>query len=136
MRLIELLRVLRFGIVGLVAAAVHYWVVIALVELVDIAPLRANVGGFVVAFWVSYFGHRHWTFADAVATHAQGAHPSFLRFLMVALLGFCMNELLFYLLLRYAGWPYYLALAFVVFTVAVMTYVLSRLWAFRHAAQP
>lgn len=134
MRLIELLRVLRFGIVGLTAAAVHYWVVIALVELLHIAPLQANAGGFIVAFWVSYFGHRHWTFSDAVATHAQGAHPSFLRFLLVAVLGFCMNELLFYLLLRYAGWPYYLALAVVVFTVAVMTYVLSRLWAFRRAA--
>jgi putative flippase GtrA len=134
MRLIELLRVLRFGIVGLAAAAVHYWVVIALVELLHIAPLQANAGGFIVAFWVSYFGHRHWTFSDAVATHAQGASPSFLRFLLVAVLGFCMNELLFYLLLRYAGWPYYLALAVVVLTVAVMTDVMSRLLAFRRAA--
>lgn len=134
MRLMELLRVLRFGIVGLTAAAVHYWVVIGLVELAHIAPLHANVGGFVVAFWVSYFGHRHWTFSDAVASHADGAHPSFIRFLAVALLGFCMNQLLFYLLLRYVGLPYYVALALVVFTVAVMTYVLSKLWAFRHAA--
>lgn len=130
----ELLRVLRFGIVGLTAAAVHYWVVIGLVELAHIAPLHANVGGFIVAFWVSYFGHRHWTFSDAVASHADGDHPSFLRFLAVAVLGFCMNQLLFYLLLRYVGLPYYVALALVVFTVAVMTYVLSRLWAFRHAA--
>lgn len=134
MRLIELLRIARFGIVGLTAAAVHYWVVIALVELLHIDPLQANVGGFFVAFWVSYFGHRHWTFSDTVATHTDGKHSSFLRFLLVALLGFCMNELLFYLLLRYAGWPYYFALAVVVFTVAVMTYVLSRLWAFRQAA--
>jgi putative flippase GtrA len=134
MRLTELLRLARFGIVGLTAAAVHYWVVIALVELMQIAPLQANVGGFFVAFWVSYFGHRHWTFSDALATHSDGEHSSFLRFVLVALLGFCMNELLFYLLLRYAGWPYYLALAVVVFAVAAMTYVLSRLWAFRHAA--
>ena len=134
MRLIELLRIARFGMVGLTAAAVHYWVVIALVELLHIAPLQANVGGFVAAFWVSYFGHRHWTFSDAVASHTGGTHSSFLRFLLVALLGFGMNQLLFYLLLRYAGWPYYLALAVVVFTVAVMTYVLSRLWAFRHAS--
>ena len=134
MRLIELLRIARFGMVGLTAAAVHYWVVIALVELLHIAPLQANVGGFVAAFWVSYFGHRHWTFSDAVASDIGGTHSSFLRFLLVALLGFGMNQLLFYLLLRYAGWPYYLALAVVVFTVAVMTYVLSRLWAFRRAS--
>ncbi len=134
MRLTELLRLARFGIVGLSAAAVHYWVVIALVEWLDIAPLQANVGGFVAAFGVSYFGHRHWTFSDAMATHGENKHASFPRFLLVALLGFGMNQLMFYLLLRYAGWPYYLALAVVVFTVAAMTYVLSRLWAFRHAS--
>lgn len=134
MHLRELLRVLRFGIVGLSAAAVHYWTVIGLVELAHISPLRANVGGFAVAFWVSYFGHRHWTFSDAVATHAADTNSSFPRFLLVAVLGFCMNQLLFYLLLHYLAWPYYLALALVVLTVAVMTYVLSRLWAFRRAA--
>ena len=134
MRLIELLRIARFGIVGLTAAGVHYWVVVALVELLQIAPLHANFGGFFMAFWVSYFGHRHWTFSDAMATHTDGKHSSFLRFLLVALLGFGVNQLMFYLLLHYAGWPYYLALAVVVFTVAAMTYVLSRLWAFRHAS--
>jgi len=131
----ELLRMLRFGSVGLLAAAVHYWVVIALVELAGIAPMRANVGAFAVAFWVSYFGHRHWTFSDTVATHAPGAHSSLPRFLAVALLGFCMNAILFYLLLQYAGWPYYVSLAVVVFAVAAMTYLLSRLWAFRRAVR-
>lgn len=133
MHLKELLRVVRFGIVGISAAVVHYLVVIGLVEWGHVAPLLANVGGFVVAFWVSYFGHRHWTFFDAVATHTDGNHPSFLRFLLVAVLGFIMNEVQFYLLLRYFGLPYYFALALVVLTVAVLTYVLSRLWAFRKA---
>lgn len=129
----ECLRVLRFGIVGLSAAAVHYWTVVGLVELARIVPLLANVGGFVVAFWVSYFGHRHWTFSDTLDP-AGGRKTSFLRFLLVALIGFCMNELLFFLLLHYAALPYYIALAIVVLTVAVMTYILSRLWAFRRIA--
>src|ERR1700693_1703299 len=109
MHLRELLRILRFGIVGLSAAAVHYWVVIGLVGFGHIVPLRANFGGFATAFWVSYLGHRHWTFSDSVATHDVGKNSSFLRFLLVAVLGFCMNQLLFYLLLRYLAWPYYLA---------------------------
>ena len=41
MRLSELLRLFRFGIIGLMAAAIHYWVVVALVELSGIAPLLA-----------------------------------------------------------------------------------------------
>lgn len=124
----ELLRVLRFGAVGLLAAAVHYWVVIGLVELLQIAPLKANVGGFSVAFWFSYIGHRHWTFAD----HSPAsAGSSFMRFLATALLGFFLNQFLFYLLLQHVRLPYFISLAIVVVVVAVMTYVLSRLWAFR-----
>jgi len=133
MRLAELWRIARFGVVGLTAAGVHYWTVVALVELIGIAPLRANVGGFIVAFWVSYFGHRYWTFSDTV-DRQSGQTQSFLRFLSVAVLGFFMNEFLFFLLLHYTGMPYYIALAIVVLTVAVMTYVLSRLWAFRRIA--
>ena len=63
MSVTELLRLVRFGAVGLLAAAVHYWVVIGLVELLQIAPLKANFGGVAVAFWFSDIGHRHWTFA-------------------------------------------------------------------------
>jgi len=134
MRLIELFRVLRFGIVGLTAAAVHYLVVIVLVELPHIPPLLANVGGFFVAFWVSYSGHRCWTFSDSVAAPISSRTSPFQRFFLVALLGFFVNEFLFYLLLRHADWPYHFSLVVVVFTVSVMTYALSRLWAFSRAS--
>ena len=98
MKLTECLRIMRFGVVGLSAAAAHYCVVVTLVELLDIAPLLANVGGFIFAFWVSYFGHRHWTFSDSVDKQ-EGKKNTFLRFLSVAVLGFFMNEFLFFLLL-------------------------------------
>lgn len=133
MKLAELWRIARFGIVGLTAAAIHYWTVVVLVELFGMAPLRANIGGFIVAFWCSYFGHRHWTFSDTIDRQAKG-RQSFLRFLSVALLGFCMNALLFFLFLHYTTVPYYVALAIVVLVVAAMTYLLSRLWAFRRIA--
>ncbi|MES2934965.1 MAG: GtrA family protein [Pseudomonadota bacterium] len=127
MKLTELLRLFRFGIVGVIAAATHYLTVIALVELAGITPLIANVGGFAVAFWLSYFGHRLWTFGDVDTQNAA----SFPRFLAISLLGFSLNELVLYLLLRYTQIPYYIALAIAAVVVAFSTYVLSRLWAFR-----
>ena len=83
MQLSELLYLLRFGIIGLVAAAIHYWMVVALVELGDMAPLLANLGGFASACWYSYFGHRHWTF---VARRTTNATHLFFRFLAIAML--------------------------------------------------
>lgn len=130
MRVAELARILRFAAVGLAAAATHYASVIALVEGffgTAVAPLSANVGGFAVAFWVSYAGHRFWTFGDRVVSGGG----SFIRFLGTALLGFGMNELLFYGLLNYTNMPYFIALAIAVAAVAISTYLLSRAWAFR-----
>jgi len=129
MRAPELLRLLRFGIIGASAAAIHYLTVVVLVETSGIAPLLANVAGFALAFWCSFFGHRYWTFGDhQVASEQNSAR----RFLLTALLGFALNEGLFYLLLHGAGLRYEYALGIAVVAVAGVTYVLSRLWAFRH----
>lgn len=126
-RLSERLRLMRFGIIGLLTTAIHYWGVIALVEWGGMAPLRANVGSFAVAFWSSYFGHRHWTFAD----RRNKARATFLRFMATAALGFLCNQSLFFLLLTYGKLPYFVALAITVCVVAALTYLVSRIWTFR-----
>ncbi|MDY7577792.1 GtrA family protein [Herbaspirillum sp. RTI4] len=131
MRAPEVLRLLRFGIIGAGAAAIHYATVVALVETLAVAPLVANVAGFALAFWCSFFGHRHWTFGDHQVV-SEGASAR--RFLMTALFGFALNEGLFYLLLHVAALRYEWALAIAVVVVAGVTYVLSRLWAFRRVA--
>lgn len=133
MQLSELLYLLRFGIIGLVAAAIHYWMVVALVELGDMAPLLANLGGFASACWCSYFGHRHWTFVDRRTTNAT---HFFFRVLAIAMLGFLLNQLVFSLLLTHAAVPYFISLAIVVVVVAALTYGLTRLWAFRLPRAP
>ncbi|MFD2272714.1 GtrA family protein [Undibacterium arcticum] len=93
MRLAQLLRLVRFGIVGLASAAVHYLVVVGLVELTYMHPLVANIIGFATSVWVSYFGHRHWTFGEHTTTSTSTSMMRFsgdrrTRF-------FCVNELLF-----------------------------------------
>jgi putative flippase GtrA len=90
-------------------------------------PELANASGFVVAFLVSFFGHRLLSFRDAGTSVAQ----SFQRFAVTALAGFGTNEIVFILLLRGAGWPALLALLTALVAAAVQTYVLSRFWAFR-----
>jgi putative flippase GtrA len=122
-----ILQIARFGVVGVAAMAVHWLVVVALVP-VGLAPLIANVVGFGIAFNVSYLGHRYWTFTS------DAAHATTLgRFFAVALGSFIINEALYSLLLRYTHLDYQVALALVLFTVAGLTFVLSRHWAFKPA---
>lgn len=114
-----------FGVIGISALLVHFLLVSLLVPL-GLQPLVANVLAYLLAFQVSYWGHRCKTFEADHLPHSQ----TLPRFFAVASLSFLLNEALYYLLLRFTLLDYRIALLMVLFCVAVVTFVLSRLWAF------
>lgn len=116
---------LWFLAVGSAAALTHMGV-FALTQH-RLWPELANATGFVVAFMVSFGGHRLLSFSDSRTTVAQ----SFQRFIVTALAGFASNEGVFVLLLRVADWPALLALFVALVVAAGQTFLLSRFWAFR-----
>lgn len=118
-------QVSRFALVGVSALMVHWLVVRFLVPL-GLAPLIANVFGFAVAFNVSYFGHRKLTFKAEDQLHRR----TLPKFATVALGSFALNEALYAVLLTFTPLRYDIALFIVLGVVAVMTYLLSRFWAF------
>ena len=90
-------------------------------------PELANALGFLIAFFVSFAGHRFLSFKDA----GTSVGTSLGRFAVTALAGFVSNELVFTLLLRGLGWPSLLALFVALVVAAGQTFVLGRFWAFR-----
>lgn len=114
-----------FLAVGGGAAATHMGV-FALAQA-HMWPELANALGFVVAFFVSFSGHRLLSFKDAGTSVAT----SFRRFAVTALAGFASNEVVFVLLLRALELPSLLALFLALLFAAGQTFVLSRFWAFR-----
>lgn len=122
-------RIARFIAVGCAAAAVHWGVVVWLVQHWGWRPLVANVFGWLVAFTVSFAGHHRLTFRD----HAAPLGRSAARFFLVSAGGFSINEAVYALLLHWSGLRYDLALAAVLVAVAVLTYLASRHWAFLHS---
>ncbi len=116
--------------VGTAAALTHLAVVVAAVEISHIAPLVANAAGFSIAFLVSFSGHARWTFPLEPAR----MNAARLRFFVVAVSGFIINQTAYAEALHVFGADYYLpALAAVLVGVAISTFLLSKLWAF---AQP
>jgi putative flippase GtrA len=120
------LQLIRFGIVGSCAAAVNMLIVIWLVENFYLNPLLANIFAFLIAFNISYIGHRHWSFANTKLRH----RTSIPRFLLVAISSFILNEGLFYLFLNLFHWYYILALLLALLIVPIFTFVTSKFWAF------
>eukprot|EP01032_Pedospumella_encystans_P011166 gene11166-13004_t len=92
-------------------------------------PELANVAGFVVAFGLSFVGHRWLSFAGSATTLGQ----SFRRFALTALAGFACNEAAFVLFYRLLNWPSLLALFLAMVIAAGQTFVFSRFWAFRRS---
>ncbi len=117
-------QALRFGCVGVGASAVHLGVVSALVPL-GLPPLFANVIGFAVAFQVSYYGHRSWTFRTVGGIREYG------KMLSVSLLAFTANEAVYSVLLKFTSLDYRVALALVLTSVAAGTFLAMRCWVFR-----
>ncbi|MCB5189848.1 GtrA family protein [Methylobacillus arboreus] len=117
-----------FTIIGTIAALVHYVSAIILESAMRFSPGSANLLAFLLAFPVSYFGHRMLSFAG---NHSEHRH-ALPRFLLVACTGFATNQLLLLSLLAFSPTPFWLALALVMIVVALATYVLSRYWVFRH----
>lgn len=114
-----------FLAVGSTAAATH----VAVFSLVApyLWPELANALGFVIAFFVSFGGHRWLSFSDA----GTSVGTSLGRFALTALSGFACNELVFVLLLRVLHWNELVALVSALVLAAGQTYLLSRFWAFR-----
>jgi len=118
-------QLFRFGIVGIVAAIVHFSVVIFLVQNFHYVPLKANIFGFMGGLLFSYSGHRFWTFRHTATAHAS-AFPK-----LALLQGFMLiaNESLFYVFIR-LGLQYPIALLLVLSILPFFTFYCSKRWVF------
>ena len=114
-------RPLRFVLVGAVATGVHMAVASLLLGFWGWPAYSANLGAFPIAFCASYLGHRYLTFARTGSPW---------RFLLVALAGFGLNNLLLTGLLA-CGLPALGALLVATALVPMFSYLLSSLWVFR-----
>jgi putative flippase GtrA len=124
-------ELIRFVIVGVSAMLVHLFMVTIVLVPLGMAPLAANVIAFLVAFQVSYQGHMRLTFRQSGATH-RTALP---RFFAVSCISFAVNEAMYFVLLHYTPLDYRSALLIVLATVAVLTFVLGKIWAFAGPAK-
>lgn len=120
---------IRFSVVGLLAAALHYGLALAAVNKMGLSVALANLLAFLCAFWVSFFGHHYFSFKVSRPATAQSAG----KFFVVAALGFVLNETLVVSLTYFKWMPLTNSLAFAIVVTAVFTFILNRQFAFKVA---
>lgn len=134
-------QALWFLIVGASAALVHFLVLISIVNFTTTGPAWANVGAFLIAFVVSFFGHFYFTFKQAsIGRYSSVANvdkrnatlKTLAKWFASSVTGFIANQGLFVLGLNWFGERYYMLLWLVVTgIITVMTFALGKLWAFK-----
>lgn len=113
----------RFAIIGLLATAVHLSLVrLYFFSINQPSEYIANIIGFSVAFLVSYLGHRHFTFRQK---------GDFFKFLVVAFVGFILNNAILASLLHQARLTGWLAVTVSTLCVPIITFILAKFWVFK-----
>lgn len=119
-------RFLRYGLVGAVATATHYALLVLWVEALRWpAPLGSGVGA-VVGAQVAFFGNRGWTFG-----HQGPLAPAWARFQGTALLGAVVGMGVVAAALA-LGWHYLVGQVLATLVGLVLTFLVNRAWTFRH----
>ena len=121
----SIIQAVRFFIIGIISMSLHFCVFSILIHL-DMPPLSANVISFIVAFQMSFWGHFLWSFYQNGVSRSTAV----LRFFLVAIGSFVVNELMMASLLRWTTFDPQKSLIIVLFTVAGGTFLLSKFWAF------
>jgi putative flippase GtrA len=116
----------RFGVVGIIATAVHVTVGLGLHNGLGMRPLWANLIAFCCALMVSFLGQTRLTFPDATADGG-----AFVRFTTVAVTGLSLNQIIVWLVTSLFAGPYWLALIIIICTVPGLTFLLLKFWALR-----
>ena len=115
----------RYTLVGGVATAVHYLVLVACVEFGGWAPWLASGAGAVVGAQVAYAGNRSFTFA-----HRGRVGASWPRFMATALLGALLGMAIVAVGVR-LGVHYLVAQVIATLTGLRVTFAINRAWTFR-----
>jgi putative flippase GtrA len=114
-----------YASVGAGATAVHYAILIALVEAGGWRAVPATLCGYVAGGVVAYALNRRHTFASD-RPHAEAGW----RFGLVAFVGFCVTFLLMSLFVDRLGAPYLPAQVVTTALAMFVTFGLNRVWTF------
>ena len=115
----------RYALIGAVATAAHYLVLVLCVEAAGWRPWLASGAGAVVGAQVAYAGNRVYTF-----DYRGTVGASWLKFQLTALAG-ALQGMAIVAVAVHAGWHYLAAQVAATLAGLVVTYAANRWWTFR-----
>lgn len=119
-------EILRFGLVGLAATAMHYLILRLAVEHLEIPPSLANGMAFLCALSVTYLGQSLWVFQK----HSQHSVGQMLRFAISLVFGFFANIGIMAVSVNAFGLSYQNGFLLSLLLVPALSFMINRFWVF------
>jgi putative flippase GtrA len=123
---IMLLKILKFGVVGMSGMIIDFSTTYLCKEKLKIHKYIANAMGFVLAASWNYAFNRIWTFES----HNPHIGFEFLRFFVVSLIGLGINTLILWLLVSKVKLNFYVSKLFAIGVVLIWNFVVNWLVTF------
>ena len=117
---------LRFGVVGVLTAVIHYGLLYLGVEVSKLPPTLASSIGFIISVAFNYYMHYHWTFGEP-APHGR----TFWRYLVMVSCGFLLNGAIMFCGGMIGSLHYLIVQAIALIAVVLWNFVVSNIWVFR-----
>lgn len=125
----EIFKILKFGVVGVGSTVAHLGTLWVLISGGESYIILKNTVAFLLGFIVSFSGNYYWTFRNS-----SSPGQAIRRFSMVALIGYTTNTTLLYLFHKNPYFDIETTSIIIALAIAGMTFLLSRLWAFKRRA--
>lgn len=119
-------KFLKFSIVGAVATAIQYTVLIGLTEAFHASPVLGSTVGFALSTFANYWLNKSFTF-NSTAPH-KFALP---RFLLIAACGLMINGVLMFLFYSFAQMHYLFAQLLSTGITLVWNFSANHFWTYR-----
>ena len=119
-------KLLKFGLVGFTGLIIDFCVTFLLKERLRWNKYVANSLGFILASINNYVLNRLWTFHSADPEIGW----QFSKFLLIALAGLLLNNLIVYLLTEKAKFNFYVSKVIAILLVFVWSFLLNHLYTF------
>ncbi len=116
----------RYGLVGIVASAVHFAIGVFLHEKMGLVPLVAHAFGFFGGLFTAYTGHYYYSFKDS-----QKHSKRFPKFVITALVSLLLHQSGVYILVNRFQLDYsFQALPILLVSVPLVSFLMSKFWVF------
>ncbi len=117
---------LQFSFIGAWATLIHYLIMFCLVELFGVAAVLATSIGFALSSLFNYAANYRYTFKSG-----KKHREAYSKFMLIALVGFCLNGLVVGALVNVMDWHYLFAQVLATLSVLLWTFSGNYFWSFR-----